>query len=270
MIVFRVFDFRRKSSTNPEHRANAVGILRPSAPVGKLCSDPVDVTTVQIAEIFESIQGEGPWAGTPSLFIRTSGCNLRCWFCDTPYTSWKPEGTAWSIDELVWRVSDSSAADVVLTGGEPMLLPEMEQLSRRCREHGKRITIETAGTVDQSVVCDLMAISPKLSNSVPDDPRWHDRHEQARFRPDVIRSLLSKHNCILKFVIDQPQDVRDVQDWLSHFSGINPGTVWLMPQARTAEQLAERSCWLRTLSAEHGFQFSSRLHIEQFGNVRGT
>jgi len=229
-----------------------------------------DKTAVQIAEIFESIQGEGPWAGTQSLFIRTSGCNLRCWFCDTPYTSWKPEGTAWSLDELRCRIADCPAPDIVLTGGEPMLLPDLVPLAQRCREHGKRITIETAGTVDQRVVCDLMAISPKLSNSVPDDAAWHDRHEQARFRPEVIRSLLSRYNCILKFVIDQPQDVAEVQAWLSHFEGIDAGIVWLMPQARSREQLAERSTWLRALAAENGFNFSSRLHIEQFGNVRGT
>lgn len=228
------------------------------------------MTAVQIAEIFESIQGEGPWAGTPSLFIRTSGCNLRCWFCDTPYTSWSPEGTAQSVDELIWRVQESAAPDVVLTGGEPMLLPELKQLSTRCREQGKRVTIETAGTVDQPVSCDLMAISPKLSNSVPDDAKWRDRHEQTRFRPDVIRSLLSRHNCILKFVIDQPHDVKEVQHWLSHFSKVNPKSVWLMPQARSREQLAERSSWLRELAAEKGYQYSSRLHIEQFGNVRGT
>lgn len=225
---------------------------------------------MQIAEIFESIQGEGPWAGTQSLFIRTSGCNLRCWFCDTPYTSWKPEGTAFSLDELSWRVADCTAPDVVLTGGEPMLLPDLVPLAQRCRKQGKRITIETAGTVDQPVVCDLMAISPKMSNSVPDDPVWHDRHEQARFRPDVIGALLSRYSCILKFVIDQPQDVSEVRAWLSNFSRIDPGIVWLMPQARTREQLAERTVWLRPLAAEHGFQFSSRLHIEQFGNVRGT
>jgi 7-carboxy-7-deazaguanine synthase len=161
---------------------------------------------VQIAEIFESIQGEGPWAGTQSLFIRTSGCNLRCWFCDTPYTSWKPEGTAFSQDELAWRVAACTAPDVVLTGGEPMLLPDLVPLAQRCRELGKRITIETAGTIDQPVICDLMAISPKLSNSVPDDPVWHDRHENARFRPDLIRSLLARYECILKFVIELPPD----------------------------------------------------------------
>ena len=151
-----------------------------------------------------------------------------------------------------------------------MLLPELELLAQRCRELGKRITIETAGTVEQPVVCDLMAISPKMSNSVPDDPLWHDRHEKSRFRPQVIRTLLSHHRCILKFVIDQPQDVTEVCAWLSNFNEIDPGIVWLMPQARTREQLADRSIWLRPLATAHGFQFSSRLHIELFDNVRGT
>lgn len=225
---------------------------------------------MQIAEIFESVQGEGPWAGTRSLFIRTSGCNLRCWFCDTPYTSWKPEGTAWSVEELVRRVAACDAPDVVLTGGEPMLLPEMSELTARIRTCGRRITIETAGTVDQTVTCDLMAISPKLSNSIPDDERWRLRHESARFRPEVIRSLLSRYACILKFVIDCPEDVVEVQRWLDHFPDTDRGIVWLMPQARTREQLAEKSDWLRRLARENGFNFSSRLHIEMFGNVRGT
>ena len=212
---------------------------------------------MQIAEIFESIQGEGPWAGTSSLFIRTSGCNLRCSFCDTPYTSWKPEGTAWPLDELAHRVAECSAPDVV-------------PLTQRCQELGKRITIETAGTVDQNVICDLMAISPKLTNSVPVGTAWAERHEKARFRPDVIESLLSRYHSILKFVIDQPDDVNEVREWLSHFSSIDPDIVWLMPQARTREQLAEKVDWLRRAARQHGFNFSSRLHIEMFGNQRGT
>jgi len=250
--------------------ASAGGDGYPAATFPVSCPFSHQSTAVQIAEIFESIQGEGPWAGTSSLFIRTSGCNLRCWFCDTPYTSWKPEGTARSLEELVRRVADCQAPDVVLTGGEPMLVPDLVPLTQRCRELGRRVTIETAGTVDQPVECDLMAISPKLSNSVPDDPAWHDRHEQARFRPLVIRSLLSRYNCILKFVIDRPEDVEEVQQWLSNFPEADPGIVWLMPQARTREQLAEKADWLRRLARKHGFNFSSRLHIEMFGNVRGT
>lgn len=227
-------------------------------------------TLVQIAEIFESVQGEGPWAGTSSLFIRTSGCNLRCWFCDTPYTSWKPEGSAWSIDELVRRIKDSDAPDVVLTGGEPMLLPELTELSRRCRELNRRITVETAGTVLQDVTCDLMAISPKLSNSLPDNTVWRDRHDRTRFQPDVIRELIHRHTFILKFVINQPGDLDDVHEWLRYFPHVTADRVWLMPQARTREQLSQRASWLEIAASEHGFQYSSRLQIELFGNTRGT
>lgn len=223
-----------------------------------------------IAEIFESIQGEGPWAGVESLFIRTSGCNLRCWFCDTPYTSWAPEGTAMSVDQIVERVRSSAAPHVVMTGGEPMLHEELVQLTAAIQSLGKLITIETAGTIDRPVSCDLMAISPKLSNSVPVDAVWTDRHNRERHQPDVIRNLAGRYNAVLKFVIDVPQDVDEVRRYLSEFPEIPAEVVWLMPQARTREQLSEKSDWIAQAAAEHSFRFSSRLHIERFGNLRGT
>lgn len=225
---------------------------------------------VLISEIFESIQGEGPWAGTASLFVRTSGCNLRCWFCDTPYTSWQPEGTQQTVDVLGQRIAASAAPHVVLTGGEPMLVEDLVGLSRRCRELGKVITIETAGTVDQQVTCDLMAISPKLSNSIPYDAVWGPRHDRTRHQPDVIRALWSRYNSILKFVVDVPQDVEEVRRYLTEFPEISPGAVWLMPQARTRDQLQEKSDWIRAAASAEGFQYSSRLHIERFGDQRGT
>ena len=122
-----------------------------------------------IAEIYESFQGEGPWAGTPSLFIRTSGCNLRCRFCDTPYTSWQPEGQQQSLEKLAAAIQAAAAEHVVITGGEPMLAAQLTELTEICRDARRTITIETAGTVDRSVECDLMAISPKRPNSAPDD-----------------------------------------------------------------------------------------------------
>lgn len=225
---------------------------------------------MQIAEIFESIQGEGPWAGTPSLFIRTSGCNLRCSFCDTPYTSWKPEGTACSIDELSHRIAASTAPDVVLTGGEPLLLPNLPELARQCRLLGRRTTIETAGTVFLDIDADLMAISPKLANSTPLGTSWAARHENARCRPDIVRRLTMKNTSILKFVISQPTDIDEVHQWLSHLPELDHSIVWLMPEARTREQLREKSAWLRELARSNGFNFSSRLHVEMFGNQRGT
>lgn len=223
-----------------------------------------------ISEIYESIQGEGPYTETPSLFIRTSGCNLRCCFCDTPYTSWNPEGEQVNLARLQQRVEDCSSPHVVLTGGEPMLAPRLAELTDICRAEGKIITIETAGTVDRSVECDLMSISPKMSNSTPDDAVWQTRHEETRHQPAVIRSLLNRYNSILKFVIDTDEDVAEVLRYLRDFPEADASQVWLMPQARTREDLLAREVSVRRAADEHGFRYSSRLHIEKFGNIRGV
>ena len=100
---------------------------------------------MRIAELYESIQGEGVLTGTPSVFLRASGCNLRCGFCDTPYASWSPEGDDLSVDEIIERTLAFSATHIVITGGEPMLFAEMIPLCDRLREAGRHITIETAG-----------------------------------------------------------------------------------------------------------------------------
>ena len=124
---------------------------------------------MRISEIFYSVQGEGSLVGVPSVFVRTSGCNLRCSWCDTPYTSWNPEGEDLSVSDILDRAAEYPAArHVVITGGEPMIAPGIAELSQRFRERGMHITFETAGTVFAPVACDLMSISPKLSNSTPE------------------------------------------------------------------------------------------------------
>ena len=223
-----------------------------------------------ISETFDSIQGEGPWAGTASLFIRTSGCNLRCWFCDTPYTSWNPEGEQQSLEQLHQRIEQSPSPHVVITGGEPMLAPQLTELTELCRTAGRTITIETAGTVDRSVECDLMAISPKLSNSTPEDEAWSVRHEETRHQPAVIKSLTSRYNSILKFVVETERDIEEVAQYLEGVPDIRPDQIWLMPQARTQEELTSRSPAVREAAEKLGFQFSPRLHVEQFGSMRGV
>jgi len=225
---------------------------------------------VFIAETFESFQGEGPWAGTASLFIRTSGCNLRCWFCDTPYTSWQPEGEQRTLDKLAKVVRQSAAEHVVITGGEPMLAAQLTELTEICRAASRTITIETAGTVDRSVECDLMALSPKRPNSAPDDPHWRMRHEQTRHQPAVIHSLLKRYDCILKFVIDTQIDVADVCTYLEEFPEVTTDRIWLMPQARTHQELLDQTTWVKSAAEENGFRFSPRLHMEQFGDARGV
>jgi 7-carboxy-7-deazaguanine synthase len=236
---------------------------------------------VRIAEIYASLQGEGLLTGTPSVFVRASGCNLRCWFCDTPYTSWEPEGEDWSVEEIVGDVERHCASGrlptcpthVVITGGEPMLFAEMIPLCDRLHAAGWHITIETAGTLFLPVKCDLMSISPKLANSTPPLARagkWHERHDRTRHQPQVIRRLIGTYDYQLKFVVDQPPDLDDVQTWLSEFPEACRDRVLLMPQGIDTETLAAKGKWLADYCREHGFGFCPRKHIEWYGAKRGT
>jgi len=252
---------RHSLAGRPTDRRN----LLPSRDVNLLI-----ICSVFISEVYESFQGEGPLAGTPSLFIRTSGCNLRCSFCDTPYTSWDPQGEQISLVTLTKQIELSSAAHVVITGGEPMLAPQLTELPDACRAAGRHVTIETAGTVRRSVECDLMAISPKMANSTPDDSRWRVRHEETRFQPAVIRTLLERFASILKFVIGTAEDVLEVQEWLTDFPEVTADQVWLMPQAVNQGELERCAPLVQQLARENGFCYSPRLHVEQFGDQRGV
>jgi len=228
---------------------------------------------MRIAEIFRSIQGEGLLTGTESVFVRASGCNLRCWFCDTRHASWEPEGEDLAVDRIVAQVLRLDASHVVLTGGEPMLFAELVPLSERLRRLGRHVTIETAGTRYLPVECDLMSVSPKLSNSTPPAARhahWARRHERGRRAADVIRRLAAEYGCQWKFVVDRPEDCREVAAYLAEFSEIERDRVMLMPQGTDAGSLAEKARWLMPYCEEHGLQFCPRRQIEWFGFVRGT
>ena len=226
---------------------------------------------LHIAEVFHSLQGEGELAGTPSVFVRTTGCNLRCWFCDTPYTSWNPEGTAISLPELLQQVLGYGCSHVVLTGGEPLLQPQIVGLSEQLHAAGCHITVETAGTIDRPVVADLMSISPKLSNAAPHaQNRWDARHERDRFVPATLHRLIRDYPYQLKFVIDEPADLQEVREWLTEFPEVPAERVWLMPQGRQPEELSEKGAWLAPLAQKEGFCYCPRRQIEWFGNTRGT
>jgi 7-carboxy-7-deazaguanine synthase len=229
---------------------------------------------MKIAEIYRSIQGEGLLTGVPSVFVRTSGCNLRCWFCDTAYTSWEPEGRDLSVDEIVAQVEEWSCRHVVVTGGEPMLFAEVIPLCERLGRIGRHVTIETAGTLYLPVACDLISISPKLANSTPSAERhahWSRRHERERHRPQVVRRLLAEYpEYQLKFVIDTPADLDEVENYLAELPRVGLDRVLLMPQGTEPLQLAARTEWLRPYCQSRGLVFCPRKQIEWFGPVRGT
>lgn len=230
-------------------------------------------SSLRIAEIYSSLQGEGLLTGVPSVFIRTSGCNLRCWFCDTPYTSWEPEGKDLSPGEILSRVEQETPSHVVITGGEPMLWNELLEITCSLKQLQRHITIETAGTCYLKVDCDLMSISPKLSGSTPPaerDQRWHVRHERDRHRPDVVSRLMAEYPYQLKFVVDRTEDLAEMEDYLAALGSADRARVLCMPQGTTAAELASKTPWIEEYCRQQGLQFCPRRHIEWFGGKRGT
>jgi len=232
---------------------------------------------MRISEIFQSIQGEGQLSGTPSIFIRTSGCNLRCRWCDTPYASWYPEGKDFSVPEILDEVARWPTSHVVLTGGEPMIAREIHELADCLRSKGKHITIETAGTIaPNGIPCDLASLSPKLSNSTPDPemfgPGWTDRHESLRSQVDIVRSWVENYACQLKFVVSSTEDLAEIHMLVAPLveKGLSPSQVLLMAEASEPDRLEQHQTWLIRTCLEHGFRFCDRLHLRLFGNTKGT
>ncbi len=223
---------------------------------------------MKIAEIFYSVQGEGSLVGVPSVFVRTSGCNLRCAWCDTPYTSWNPEGENLALDRIMERVDTYPARHVVVTGGEPMIAPEIVELTHRLRSRGLHITIETAGTVYHDLACDLMSISPKLSNSTPEGA-WAAQHARLRIQPEVLRRLISQYEYQLKFVVADPADLAEVRT-LAGDLGADSRKVILMPEGIEPGILRERGLWIVEACKKLGYRFSPRLHVDLWGDRRGV
>jgi len=258
-----------------------------------------------ISETFTSRQGEGRLTGTNSFFIRTSGCNLRCWFCDTPYASWQPAGNWLTVEQLVSDAIASRCEHVVLTGGEPLLPLAVVDLVRQLRGASLHVTIETAGTLFRDLAADLISISPKLASSAPyafsvsedlqasepsqasgpgdsrfdpsfttpqlaSDRRWAQRHEAARWRPQVIQKLIAnavEHQ--LKFVVDSRSDFTATVAAVEELAVAAP-SVWIMPQGIDERTLDEKARWLEPLCRDYGYHYCDRMHIRWYGNRRGT
>jgi 7-carboxy-7-deazaguanine synthase len=161
---------------------------------------------------------------------------------------------------------------VVVTGGEPMIAPDIVKLTEGLKRIEHHITIETAGTVFQPVVCDLMSISPKLSNSTPherDGGRWAAQHDRLRIQPDVLRKLMESYPYQLKFVVKSPDDVAEVKALAGDLEA-EKARVLLMPEGTDAVTLRERGPWIAEVCKSHGFRYCPRLHVDLYGNKRGT
>jgi 7-carboxy-7-deazaguanine synthase len=229
---------------------------------------------VKIAEIFRSLQGEGKLMGVPSVFVRASGCNLRCTWCDTPYASWEPEGQNLTVEQIVAEVQKFPAHHIVLTGGEPMIMPEIGALCDALKELKYHLTMETAGTVCSPVKIDLASVSPKLANSTPSEReggRFAEVHEKHRLNIPVIQHFIDSAPAFqLKFVVSSENDLREIDSILSQLHHWEPADVLLMPEGIDVETQNARTPWVSELCKQRGFRFCPRLHIALYGNTRAT
>jgi len=179
-----------------------------------------------------------------------------------------------TVEQILQKVAEWKCRHVVLTGGEPMIAPDLPTLATALKNEGKHITIETAGTVmPHGIACDLASLSPKLSNSTPPgerDPAWSKKHEATRLQPAVISEWIKSYDFQLKFVVSTENDLAEIKDLLSHLAPVPLDQILLMPEGTDVRTLAARSPWLVEICKREGYRFCPRLHIELFGHKRGT
>jgi len=224
-----------------------------------------------VNEIFYSLQGEGFLAGIPSVFVRLAGCPLRCRWCDTKYAWAEDAGEDLSVVEILDAVCKHDCRFVVITGGEPMINSQLRRLAQELKALEKHITIETAGIAYiPDVPCDLMSISPKLSNSAPEDAELAASHADARLDLAVLGELIANYNHQLKFVVDSVNDLPEIQEVIEKTGNIDTDRLMLMPQAATREEFIEKAPMVADLCKSTGFAFCQRLQVLLWNNERGT
>ena len=224
-----------------------------------------------INETFYSLQGEGFLAGVPSVFVRLAGCPLRCRWCDTKYAWDEKAGKNYSIDKIIQTVQQWPCKFVVITGGEPMINSDLPKLVNQLKAADKHITIETAGIAYiPDMPCDLISISPKLSNSAPTDPELASIHEDSRLDIAVLGKLIDSYQFQLKFVVDSQADLPEIQQTLEKLGNVDTEKVMLMPQAKTRDELLLKSPMVAEMCKHTGFIFCQRLQVLLWNNEKGT
>ena len=237
-------------------------------------------TTPGEPEIFASLQGEGPSAGKPCAFVRLSRCNLACVWCDTAYT-WRFEGdnrphrsgetfertsnqVTLSEEDTAARIAALGKPRLVVTGGEPLL--QASALARTLALlPGVAVEIETNGTVAPPPALDALVhqynVSPKLAHS--------GNPAELALVPERLAQWAAEPRAFLKFVIAEPSDVAEVLSLSEEFA-IPRERIYLMAEGTDAAALAARESWLAQLCLDHNLTLSKRLHIELYGDTRGT
>jgi 7-carboxy-7-deazaguanine synthase len=226
---------------------------------------------MRVCEIFYSLQGEGRLVGVPSIFIRLAGCPLRCRWCDTRYAWDEAAGTEYTIEKTLHALEQWPCEFVVVTGGEPMISSGLPELVRRLKISGKHVTIETAGIAYiADTPCDLMSISPKLSNSTPAEAKLARLHEDSRLDLAVLAELVANYTYQLKFVVDSEEDLDEIEQTIGQLPQVDRRNIMLMPQGKTRDEVLARSPMVGQMCKRTGLVFCQRLQCVLWDNARQT
>lgn len=235
---------------------------------------------MKIVERFLTLQGEGKYLGTPSYFIRTTGCNLRCaWknennsttICDTPYTSWNPErGENLDINKVVDFLKDKPVKHIVITGGEPMMQKDISNIVNEFYNRGYFITVESNGTIYRDdMQRAFMSISPKLKSSYAQEESKERRiHDNYNLFFDTTQRWIKDNLFQLKFVVNEQTDLEEILDLQQKWK-VDNDVIYLMPQGISSSQFEDKSKWIFNNCVKYGFNYSPRMHIDLFGNIKG-
>jgi len=225
-------------------------------------ADAPGLEAIRVSELFLSIQGEGPSAGTPAHFLRLQGCDVGCRWCDTRY-SWDAAGGRTLPLADAWREADALGRSdlLVVTGGEPAQMPRLGELLDAALERWPRVEVETSGLgpPPRSRERLFYNVSPKLPSATE---RWELtwRH---------IEAWKQEPRATFKIVVGDDPDLADALERIDRH-GLPAGRVMLMPEGMNAETLARHALPLAEACRRHGFRLSPRLHIWIWGARRGV
>lgn len=206
---------------------------------------------LEITEIFSSLQGEGPFAGRPAVFVRLAGCVPPfCDWCDTPQAL--GGGQPMAVEDIKSAVAHQPENLVVITGGEPFRQwnEGLERLVRALQASGRKVQYETSGKAGiPSDHGGFVVCSPKPVQA-----------------PHLEPALVSRVDAF-KFVVDA--DIRPVLRFVETHA-VDPAKVWLMPLGAFRQEQMQRMVTVWDLCVRHGFNFSPRLHILTFNDKKGV
>lgn len=209
---------------------------------------------LRLTEIFRSLQGEADTVGIPTIFVRLTGCPLRCQYCDTAYAF--HGGRSWALQEILARVRELEASHVCVTGGEPLAQPAVHDLLTALCDAGYRVSLETSGAMS------LERVDPRVVKVV--DVKTPGSGEVARNRYDQLQHLSQQD--LIKFVIVDRADYDWGKSQLQEHGLPERCTVLFSPshQQLPAGQLAD---WI--LEDRLPVRFQVQLHKYLWGDVPG-